>query len=52
MLNIKSKFAMISTDLTISITDITWIQHNHFLKIKKTVLSLLRKIKHIILLHK
>lgn len=34
MLNIKSKFALINTDQFISITDITWIEHGHFLKIK------------------
>lgn len=34
LLNIKSKFAMISTDQLISITDITWIEYGLFLKIK------------------
>lgn len=34
VLNIKSKFALINTDQFISITDITCIEHGHFLKIK------------------
>lgn len=34
VLNIKSKFALINTDQFISITDITCIEHGHFLKTK------------------